>query len=108
VAQASPFLAMQDVERQVIGLQRTVDPDALTQDERKVMARLRALMVDVRMDIRDYELSETREEQLKKMTQAKKSLEKLEKSILTTSFVFGAADIAHLSAQLEYIDSRLV
>ena len=85
-----------------------VDPDALTTDERRSMARLRLLLVDTRMDIRDYELSETREEQLKKAGIAKKRLAKLQANILATSFVFGAADIAYLSAQLEHIGAQLI
>ena len=103
----SPFLAMQQVERQLKGLLRTVDTDTLGADERKALMNVRRYATDARLDIRDYELSETREEQLKKMHAAHKRLAKLQASILAVGFVFGAADIAQLSAQLEQISSNV-
>lgn len=104
----SPFLAMQRVEGQLKSLLRSVDSDALDSAEKKAAANIRRLAIDTRLDIRDYELSETREEQLKCAGTAKKRLAKLQAAILTASFAFGAADIAQLSAQLEYIHSRLI
>lgn len=103
----SPFLAMQRVEGQVKTLLRVIDADVLSQDEKKAMASIRRLAVDARLDIRDYELSETREEQLKCAVAAKKRVEKLEKAILAAGLVFGAADVAQLGAQLEQIKGRL-
>lgn len=104
----SPFLAMQQVERQLKGLLRSVDTDVLDQAERKAMASIRRLAVDARIDIRDYELSETRDEQLKKMHAAQRRLAKLQASVLSVGFVFGPADVAQLSAQLEHIQSHLI
>ena len=104
----SPFLAIQRVEGQIKTLLRQVDTDSLTQDEKKAFVKLRRLAVDARLDIRDYELSETRDEQLKKMHAAKKCLTKLEKALLTAGMAFGPADIAQLSAQLAQIDGWLI
>jgi len=104
----SPFLAMQQVERQLKALLRSVDVDTLDKDERKAVATIRRLAADARLDIRDYELSETREEQLKKMRAAQKRLVKLEASMLSVGFAFGAADIAQLSAQMEQINRWLL
>lgn len=99
---------MQRVEGQLKSLLRSVDTDLLSQDERKAIANMRRLIVDARLDIRDYELSETREEQLKKMHAAKRRLAKLEATILAASIAFGPADVAQMTAQLQQIDSSLV
>ena len=99
---------MQQVERQLKALLRSVDTDTLDKDERKAVATIRRLAADARIDIRDYELSETREEQVKKMHAAQKRLAKLEASMLSVGFVFGAADIAQLSAQIEQITGWLL
>jgi len=98
---------MQRVEGQIKALLRTIDTDTLEPAERKSLTGLRRLAVDTRLDIRDYELSETREEQLKCAITAKKRLGKLRAAILATGMAFGPADIAQLTAELEYIDSRL-
>lgn len=95
---------MQRVEGELKGLLRRVDIDSLNTDEKKAVASIRRLTVDVRLDIRDYELSETREEQLQNAAEAKKRLDKLQKAILAAGNVFGAADVAQLIARLEQIN----
>jgi hypothetical protein len=104
---ASPFLAMQRVEGQVKTLLRGVDADLLASDEKKTLAGLRRLMTDVRLDIRDYELSETRDEQIKCRQAAKKRLGELQKAILAVSAAFSPADVAQVSARLEQIEGWL-
>ena len=104
----SPFLAMQRVELLLKSVLRGMDADALGPDEKKAVANIRRLMVDARLDVRDYELSETREEQLKKAAAGKKRLAKLQANILAASLVFGPADVAQLSAQLAQIESNLI
>lgn len=103
----SPFLAMQQVEGQLKGLLRTVDPELLEADEKKAVATIRRLLIDTRLDIRDYELSETRDEQLKNMHEAKRRVAKLQAGILAAGPVFGPADVAQLSALLEQINGLL-
>jgi len=104
----SPFLAMQQAENQIKGLLRTVDTDLLSPDEKKAVASLRRLGTDARLDVRDYELSETRAEQLQKAKEAQKRLKKLQAAVLAAGNVFGPADVAHISAQLEQITSQLL
>ncbi len=99
---------MQRVEGQLKSLLRQVDTDLLNTDEKRLLASLKRLAVDARLDIRDYELSETREEQLGKAKDAKKLLAKLEKAILAAGPVFGPADVAQLSATIELINGRLI
>lgn len=104
----SPFLAMQRVEGQLKSLLRAVDFDALEPAEKKAMASIRRLATDTRLDIRDYELSETREEQLKCAVAAKKRVAKLQATVLAAGFAFSPADVAQLSAQLEQINGHIV
>lgn len=104
----SPFLAMQRAETHLKDLIRSIDTDLLEPDEKKALASLRRLSNEVRLDIRDYELSETRAEQLKKAHEARTRLSKLQATILSASSVLGPADVAQLDAQFEYIQSRIV
>jgi hypothetical protein len=100
----SPFLAMQRAETLLKGMLRTIDIDLLTPDERKAAASLRRFAHEARLDIRDYELSETRPAQLKKAHQSQEMLKKIQMRILDLDAVFGPADIAQLDALLEQIN----
>jgi len=104
----SPFLAMQLVEGQLKTLLRSVDIEALNTTEKKMVSSLRRLAIDVRLDIRDYELSETREEQVKYAVSAKRRLKRLQDSILSLGSIFGAADTAQLTAHMEQISAWLI
>jgi hypothetical protein len=104
----SPFLAMQRVETHIKMLLRTIDADLLDTDEKKAAASLRRFTIDARLDIRDYELSETRDEQLEKATDAHKGITKLKASLLAIGNMFSPADVAQIDAHLEYIKSRVV
>lgn len=70
---------------------------------------MRQLMADARLDARDYELSETRAEQLENAITTKNRLEKLRLLILRSSErdVFSAIDVAQISAQLDEIVDQL-
>ena len=103
----SPFVAMQRAETYMKTLLRSIDPDTLEDTERKAVAYMKRLLVDVRLDIRDYELSETRLEQVENAVEAKNRLAKLQACILAAGTVFGPADVAQLSAQLEQINGWL-
>lgn len=104
----SPFVAMQRVETQLKVLLRPIDVSLLEDTERKAVAGMKRLMVDARLDIHDYELSETRPEQLENAVAAKNRIFKLQACVLAAGNVFGPADVAQLSAQLEQINGWLV
>ena len=103
-----PSLLIQRADTYLKNLLRSVDTDLLAPDEKKVVASLRRLSADARLDVRDYEFSETSVEQLEKAENAKKRLGKLQKALLATGNLFGPADIAQLDAQFEHIQSRIV
>ena len=101
----SPFLAIKSLETQLSGILSAIDVYDLPAQEAKIISTLKREMVDARLDTRDYELSETRDEQLKNGKVAKKRLEHIRKNILAASEynVFSPVDVAQLSAQIEQI-----
>jgi len=105
----SPFLAIKNLETQLNGLLAAIDLYALPVGERKLVTVLRREVTDARLDIRDYELSETRAEQLDNAKQAKERLERMRKTILAISEynIFSAVDVAQLTAQLDQIIEAL-
>ena len=104
----SPFVAMQRLETQLKTLIRQLDMDTLEPKERQAIIKVRRLGADARLDIRDYELSETREEQLTNAADARKRLKGIEDNLQNAGFVFGPADMAQISAQLAQINGWLV
>jgi hypothetical protein len=105
----SPFLLMQGLERQLKGVLSAIDVYELPKAEQAVIAGLQHELTDARLDIRDYELSETREAQLRCAKSAWQRIANIQKAILAASEynVFGAADVAQLTAQLEHIRERI-
>lgn len=84
---------------------RQIDQPKLDEKPRAAVNKLRQSMIDAKIYIRDYELSEVRDEQLKNAKTGKKWLEQARQSMLKASEfnVFGAIDVAHLSAQIDQI-----
>jgi hypothetical protein len=100
-----PFLLAKQLETQLNLTLSAIDIYSLPVKEAKLIKALRQEMTDARLDVRDYELSETRDEQLKNAKSAKKRLEHVRRNILAASEynVFSAADVAITSAQIEQI-----
>lgn len=107
--QQSPFLLVKQLETQLNGVLSAIDVYSLPAAERKTVTTLKRELTDARLDVRDYELSETRDEQLKNAKIAKKRLEHIRKNILAASEfnVFSAIDVAQLTAQLEQISENV-
>ncbi|MEO6761076.1 MAG: hypothetical protein ABI220_01705 [Candidatus Saccharimonadales bacterium] len=97
----SPFLAIKQIDTMLKGILREIDLEELKAAEKKAIQSLKHQMVDTRLDIRDYELSETRDEQLKYAHEAKKGVAKAQALMLQADTVFGATDVAHLTARLD-------
>jgi hypothetical protein len=105
----SPSRMVKQVELQINANLRKIDFHKLSTNERDILAKLQQNLVDSRIYTRNYELSESREEQVDNAKKAKKWLEQAQKNILTASEfnIFGAIDVAHLSAQIDQIFSEL-
>lgn len=91
------------------GIVSAVDVDALQRPEREAILTTRRLLTDVRLDVRDYELAETRAEQLALARTAKERLEQLHRDMLRLSEynILGSVDVAQNSSYIQYIISKL-
>jgi hypothetical protein len=109
VQEQSPSVMAKQLDNHIARLLRRFDPARQPSHAREAITELRQNMIDAKIYTNDYELSETREEQLQNAKQAKKWLEEARKNILTASQydIFNAVDTAHLSAQAEQIGAQL-
>jgi hypothetical protein len=104
----SPFLLVKRLEADVLRLLGQVDISYLSIEEQHKIAQLKNNLIDARLEIQDYELAETREHQLRNAADAKKYLRKVRVVVSGNQLnVFGAVDVAHLTAKIEQIADRL-
>lgn len=86
-----------------------LDTDLLGTTELKLVGTIKRLLADTRLDIRDWEMADSRSEMQKHARESLKRLEQVRQSILLASEydVFSAIDIAELSAHFDHIASEL-
>jgi hypothetical protein len=106
----SPFTLAKRLENQIVSVLSPLDIFTMPHSERKLITELRRDMADAKLDTRDYELSETRDEQLDNAKIAKERLDQVRKLILAASEIniFSAIDVAQLTATIEHIDTQLI
>ena len=106
---ASVFDQAKQLDVHVNGILSQVDVDALMPDERNLVALIKRQLTDGRLDARDYEYAETRAEQLQHAKAARESFTTIQKHILQASEynLFGAIDVAHISARIQQIIAQL-
>ena len=80
--------------------------DGSVQQEVKLLKRD---LIDARLDVRDYELAETKAEQRQLGSDATKRLADVQHSILVASQynIFSAVEVAQLSAQIAQLQDQL-
>jgi hypothetical protein len=100
-----PAAAVKQVDNQINMILRAVNYRQLAAREVKLLAGLTQNLSDARIYAHDYEVSEMREEQLDNAKKAKKYLNQARAAILRASEfdIFGAVDVAHLTAQVDQI-----
>ncbi|MDB5160696.1 MAG: hypothetical protein JWO96_76 [Candidatus Saccharibacteria bacterium] len=105
----APSVAIKRIEAQVRRVLSRVDIYKLGKRERAVIEQLRQNLNDARIYAQDYELSETREDQLKNAKIAKKWLVSAQANILAASQsdMFSPIEVAHLGAQIEQVMANL-
>lgn len=104
----SPFLLVKQLEGDVLSLLSYIDIADLTMAQQQNVADIKNGLVDARLDTQDYELAETRDDQLRNAKEAKARLEYVRGLIVTNTLnVFGAVDVAHITAQIGQINDRL-
>lgn len=96
---------MRRVELAVMQRFSGVDLADTPKDERVVIETIKRVVPEAKLDLRDYELAETRAEQLLKRGDALERIQQLRQLILQASEhgLFGAADVAQITATLEQI-----
>jgi hypothetical protein len=109
MANSSPSILAKSLESDINLILRKIQTHKLGEKERKALGVLRQALDDTKIYVKDYELSEMRDQQLDNAKEAKKYLEQARASILRASEfnVFSAIDVAHLSAQIDQIAGDL-
>lgn len=104
----SPFLLIKQLQLDVFRALSPIDSASLATPEQQTLLKLKNCLVDARLDVQDYELAETRDDQLRNAKEAKERLDFVHDAITRNTLqVFGAVDVAHLSAQISQIKERL-
>ncbi len=104
----SPFLLAKQLESDVTRLLTGIDLTELPVVEQQAIRRLKRSLVDARLEVQDYELAETREHQLKNAVQARRFLKSIQSIISSNTIdVFGAVDVAHITAHIEQVTDKL-
>jgi hypothetical protein len=98
-----------ELETQVGGIISSYDIGDLPTVQKELLITIKHQLTDARLDVRDYEYAETRAEQLNHAKEAKERLEGLQENILkaSESDLFGAIDVAQLSARIQHVITQL-
>jgi hypothetical protein len=109
VAELSPYDQAKDLARQLNSFLSALDIDSLSREEREIALSIKRLLDHVRLGVRDYEFADTKYEQEQSAVEAKQHLEQLQALVLKGSEynLFGAVDVAHASARIQQIISKL-
>ncbi|HVU59911.1 MAG TPA: hypothetical protein VHC98_03695 [Candidatus Saccharimonadales bacterium] len=99
----SPYKLMRDLEAAIARVLAGVDSASLDPGPAKTVRLLKGQLVDARLDVRDYELAETRAEQGRLAADGKKRLAAVRQSLLKAAEqdIFSAVQVAQFSAQLD-------
>ncbi len=109
MASISLYEQARELERQIIGILSYFDVNELPMGQRELVTQLKHQLVDARLDARDYEYAQTRAEQLLAAKQGKRRMAEVQKGLLRASEhnMFGAVDVAQLSARIEQLISAM-
>lgn len=104
-ASLSPFALVRALDTHITSLVMKFDIDALPVTERELLRLLKRLTVDMRLDIRDYGMAESKAEQDRLAGETKQRLVQFEQAVVKAGEfnLFGAVDVAHLSAQTQQL-----
>jgi hypothetical protein len=105
VEEASPFKLAKDIAAYTAQFVSSRDINSLPPEERDVVIELKNQATDIKLEIRDYGMAETRDEQERLAKETTDRLESMQATILLASQynLLGAADVAQLSAQLQQL-----
>jgi hypothetical protein len=109
VASKSLYDQAKELESQIGSILSFYDISELPMQQKDLVTVLKHQLIDARLDARDYEYAETRAEQLLHAKEGKQRLKELSQSILKASEynLFGAVDVAQISARIEQLISGM-
>lgn len=94
---------------QISAILTALDIDLIGRETGKIIAQIKLLAADVRLDVRDFEMAENRVEMEQNASSATRRIDELRALILKASEhgIFGAVDVAQISAHLDEIAAEL-
>ena len=109
MAQESALVLTTRLMNQLNSKLAALDIDLVGKETAKALTAIRRLAADARLDVRDFEMADSRAEMQENGLTATKRLEELRKQILKASEhgIFGAVDVAVLSAEIDAIIAEL-
>jgi hypothetical protein len=105
----SLFQQARELETQVNNILSTFDVAELSMNEKQLVNTIKHQLIDGRLDTREYEYAQTRVEQLHAVHEGARDYEQLRHNIVKASEhnLFGAVDVAQISARIEHIISQM-
>jgi hypothetical protein len=109
VAELSLYDQAKELARQLNSILSALDVDSFSHEERNIVVAIKQLLEHVRLGARDYDFADTKYEQEQNAVETKQYLEQLQSLVLKGSEFnfFGAVDVAHASARIQQIISKL-
>ena len=106
---SGPSIRLERLEADIRQILRKTDQVKLERKYREALSGLGQNLADIRIYVNAYEFSEERQEQIDNAKTAKKWLGRARQNILKASEanVFGAADTAQLTAQIDQLKAGL-
>lgn len=100
-----PLERMRRLERHILGLLTALDVDIIGRETAKTIALIKLHIGDARLDIRDFEMADSRAELVTMGEEALRRVEILHRSILraSESGIFSAIDVIEMTTGLEQI-----
>ncbi|HKU19194.1 MAG TPA: hypothetical protein VJP80_08085 [Candidatus Saccharimonadales bacterium] len=107
--ESSPFSRAKELDAHVTSVVMRFDIDALPAAEQELLKTLKRLATDIRLDIRDYGLAETRAEQTQMAEEMTRRLAALEQLVAKAGelSMLSPVDVAHLSALTQQLVADL-
>jgi len=98
-----------ELETQVGGILSAYDIGDLSNAQKDLLNTIKHQLTDARLDTRDYEYAETRADQLLAAKEAKERFLSLQDNIVkaSESDIFGAIDVAQLSARIQHLIANM-
>lgn len=105
----SALTQMTRLNTQLSGLLTALDIDIIGRETGKTIHRVKQLSNDARLDVRDWEMADTRTDMDKHARNAVKRLDQLRAGILKLSEngIFNSIDVIDMSAQVDGIQADL-